>query len=211
MTRQQRQGLRALTGKDLRDPRNDGCVKLIAFDCMEDAVMSRPSRGRPSPRQVIAKLDSWHQEVDLRLQQLRMVAASPLASSANESARVQARELIEFFTGPVRKHNDDQERLVFPSLLAGSDGHVHRIVERLREEHAWIELQWLDIEAQLAALTQSEPIGDGRALVGASDEFALLMNDHMALERSTIELWANSGSSDHNRGTCQAARRELDL
>ena len=147
---------------------------------------SRPSSRRSSPTPVAKTLDDRHREIVLRLERLKVIAGLLLATPMKESTCVQVRDLIAFFAGPAREHNFHEERFVFPSLLAGSVATMHEIVERLREEHAWIELQWLDIEVQLSALTQGQSSADGQALVAAVDEFVLLMQDHMALEESTI-------------------------
>jgi hemerythrin-like domain-containing protein len=152
----------------------------------EDAVPSKPSNRRSMPTLVVESLDDTHRDVVLHLERLKVLAASLVATPASEATHAQARELIDFFTGPSRQHNYDEERFAFPSLLAGSDAATHRVIERLREEHAWIELQWLDIETQLAAFVEGAVPRDAQALRRAVDDFAMLMHQHMELEESTI-------------------------
>lgn len=97
--------------------------------------------------------------------------------------RVVAREVIAFFAGPSRERNEDEERHVFAILLQSEDAEVKRAAEFLCENHAWIELNWLDIEAPLAALARGESV-DHRALRSAADVFDALMRDHIALKES---------------------------
>ena len=149
-------------------------------------MQSKQSRHQRAQQQAVDSPDGIHREIVLHLERLKALAATLQTAAASDAVRTQARDLVAFFTGPSRNHNYEEERLVFPSLLAGSDAAVHRTVERLREEHAWIELQWLDIEVQLLTLAQGDVPGDLQNLNGAVDDFARLLHVHMALEESAI-------------------------
>jgi hemerythrin-like domain-containing protein len=154
---------------------------------MENAVVSKPSNRRSSLTNVYESLDATHRAIVHHLERLKGLATLLVTTTpTNETARDQVREVIEFFSGASREHHYDEERFAFPKLLAGSDATVHRVVERLREDHAWIELQWLDIEAQLETSAEGMPPNEGQAFIAAVDDFALLMYDHMALEESTF-------------------------
>jgi hypothetical protein len=89
-------------------------------------------------------------------------------------------------SGPAREHNCDEERHVFPTLLACDDVEVKRAAEALCEDHAWIELCWLDIEPQLAAAAAGLSSYDLPALRSAAEALVTVMRDHMALEESLL-------------------------
>ena len=150
-------------------------------------MKSRSSNRRPVPANVYESLDETHREIVFHLERLKLLAISLPTAPAEEAAHDQVRQVIDFFAGASREHHYDEERFVFPPLLAGSDATVHRVIERLREDHAWIELQWLDIEAQLETAAEGAPLKDGPALIATVDEFVHLMHDHIALEDSTLQ------------------------
>jgi hemerythrin superfamily protein len=94
--------------------------------------------------------------------------------------------VIAFFSGPAREHNYDEERHVFPTLLAWDDEEVKRAAETLCEDHAWIELRWLDIEPQVASVAAGLSSYDLPALRAAVEALVTVMRNHMALEESLL-------------------------
>ncbi|MEX3855968.1 MULTISPECIES: hemerythrin domain-containing protein [Paraburkholderia] len=149
-------------------------------------MKSRPSNRQTMSMNVYESLDETHRAIVLHLERLKLLAQLLPTAPSNETVRGQVREVIDFFTGASREHHYDEEKFVFPPLLAGTDATVHKVIERLREDHAWIELQWLDIQAQLETSAEGASAKDGQDLIAAIDDFALLMHDHMALEESTL-------------------------
>jgi hemerythrin-like domain-containing protein len=128
-------------------------------------------------------LDVFHREI---LRQLARLVDLACATQPGASEPSQARELIAFFEGPAREHNDDEERHALATLLQCDDADVRRAAEILREDHAWIELHWLDIEPQLAAMAAEPSNVDHTALRSAAEVFASLMRDHITLAESLL-------------------------
>jgi iron-sulfur cluster repair protein YtfE (RIC family) len=133
-----------------------------------------------------AVLDASHRDALSHLNQLTDLVSRLQVSDLAEPLRRAARELIAFFSGPAREHNADEERHVFPTLQQCDDVEVKRAAECLREDHAWIELHWLDIETQLMAAAEGSTSFDHRILQTASEVFVALMRDHIALEESLL-------------------------
>lgn len=129
--------------------------------------------------------DICHREVLAHLEKLTSLV-SRLQADVEQEGRSQVRELAAFFTGPAREHNHDEERHVFPTLLQHEDEEVRRAAETLCEDHAWIELTWLDIEPQLAAVADGVSTFDPLALRSAVEVFDAVMRDHIALEESLL-------------------------
>ena len=129
--------------------------------------------------------DVGHRDILAHLDKLTALV-SVLEADPDQNTRSQARELFAFFTGPAREHNYDEERHVFPTLLQCAVEEVKRAVETVCEDHAWIELSWLEIEPQLAALIDGDLSLDGRALRSAVEVFDAVMRDHIALEEPLL-------------------------
>ena len=82
--------------------------------------------------------------------------------------------------------NCDEELHVFPTLLACDDAELRHTTEALGENHAWIELCWLDIEPQLALAAEGLSSYDLAALRAAMESFVTGMSEHMALDDSLL-------------------------
>lgn len=131
-------------------------------------------------------LDAGHREVLARLDELIALVAELNDPSAHADAQSRARHLIDFFSTTMRRHNQDEERHVFPSMLAAGEDALTQLVLNLREDHAWIELDWLEIEPYLASLLATRLAGRIGKLQAAVDAFAALWREHIALEEAML-------------------------
>ena len=127
-----------------------------------------------------------HRDIVDHLDELVSLVSGPQVVAPNEASRAQARNIVEFFSGPAREHNYDEERYVFPVLRACDDAEVKRAAETLCEDHAWIELYWLEIEPQLAAIEAGILVADAAELRAATEFFAGMTRNHMRLEESLL-------------------------
>ena len=127
-----------------------------------------------------------HRDTLVHLDKLMALVSQLGLAVSNGKVRRQAREVVAFFSGPAREHNYDEERHVFPKLLACDDVEVKQAAESLCEDHAWIEFCWLDIEPHLAAAAAGLSSYDLPALRAAAEAFSTVMRDHMALEESLL-------------------------
>ena len=142
--------------------------------------------GKPEVPEFLNVLQEGHREILDHLDKLLMLAAEAPSAKPTDESRAQAREIIAFFSGPAREHNYDEERHVFPVLRTCEDGEVRRVAERLCEEHGWIELYWLEIEPQLAAIAAGMALDDAGDLRAGADLFAATTRDHVRLEESLL-------------------------
>jgi iron-sulfur cluster repair protein YtfE (RIC family) len=149
-------------------------VKTIALDQMAQAEMMRV-------------LTETHREIEEHLARITALAGGLSRQPADEAVQRQLSELLAFFAGPLRRHDIEEERHLFPALLRDGDPELHRRVERLREDHAWIELRWLDIEPQLAAVAKGGVADDLSGLQDAVHDFVDVTRDHMAVEESLLD------------------------
>jgi iron-sulfur cluster repair protein YtfE (RIC family) len=149
-------------------------------------MKAKSHTAKSSPGDFVDALDGCHRDILVHLDKLVALVSELQLDGPNDAVRTQARELIAFFSGPAREHNYDEERHVFPALVACDDVEVKRAAETLSEDHAWIEFCWLDIEPQLAVVAAGLSSYDVPALRSAVDAFVKVTRDHMALEESLL-------------------------
>jgi hemerythrin-like domain-containing protein len=104
----------------------------------------------------------------------------------DETARASASEILEFFAGPGRQHHAEEEKHVFPALLASSDVELVQHVRRLQQDHGWIEEDWRELAPQIEAIAGGYNWYDLAMLRLALPVFTTLYHDHIALEESLI-------------------------
>lgn len=147
---------------------------------------SRPGR-RAAPVMIpFAALDETHRRVLDELQRLETLIARLADHGVDAEAREMAGQIMLFFSTHARRHHADEERLVFPGLLASADEAMQRHVMRLQQDHGWLEEDWLELAPQLEAVAQGYNWYDLDMLRQALPVFAALYQDHIALEESLV-------------------------
>jgi len=155
-------------------------------------------------------LDLCHREILFSLGKLSALVARLATFGPDDEARAMAQEIEAFFSTTVRQHHDDEERHVFPRMIAAGDPEIVRAVVKLQTDHDWLEEDWMELAPHLATLAAGRPSYDLEALRSASAAFTALLHDHIALEESCIypELKARLGASERSEmGREMAARR----
>ena len=131
-------------------------------------------------------LDACHVQTVLALGKLAALVSRLRDHGADPDARELAREVGRFFSATSRQHHEDEERHVFPRLLAGEDAEIVQAVLRLQQDHAWLEEDWLELAPQVDAVACGQNWFDVDILREGVEVFAALSLDHMALEESFI-------------------------
>ena len=131
-------------------------------------------------------IDDAHRDILARLDELAALMERLDAGTPVSDVRDQASSLIAFFSGPARDHNYEEELYVFPRLLASADVELKRAAEDLCEDHARIELCWLEIEPQLGLLAGGGCARDLSALREAVETLVDVTREHVALEEALI-------------------------
>jgi len=131
-------------------------------------------------------LDACHRQIHSHLASLTALVRQLDASDADEASREQARTIEAFFSGSSRQHHADEERDVFPPLLASPDEALVRAVRSLQQDHGWIEENWLELSPQLRAIADGHGGFDWAEFAHAAEVFLTLCEEHIALEESLI-------------------------
>jgi hemerythrin-like domain-containing protein len=131
-------------------------------------------------------LDACHRETLRMLSRLADVVADLDERDPDQDARATAAEVIRFFSTTARQHHEDEERHIFPALLAGGDPDVVQAVLRLQQDHHWMDVDWMELAPLVAAVAAGQDGYDLAALREGIEIFTGLTQDHIALEESYI-------------------------
>ena len=129
-------------------------------------------------------LDKTHQEIQQHIRQLHQLVDAIESDGLNQTNREKARRVLNYFNGEARQHHLDEEKHIFPALLASQDADVVQATEHLVQDHGWLEENWLQIAPSLEAAANGNLWFDPVELRHALDVFEALYLDHILLEES---------------------------
>jgi hemerythrin-like domain-containing protein len=157
-------------------------------------------------------LDSCHVDMRQNLVLLRALAQAIDEDGLTDDVRASARHLRDWFNDTARQHHMDEEKHVFPDLLAAADAGLTQQVQRLVQDHGWLEEDWLEIEPSLSAAADGYSWFDPAVLRHAVGVFEQLYLDHMTLEETLAYPEARqriSADAAQAMGVEMARRRAL--
>jgi hemerythrin-like domain-containing protein len=153
---------------------------------MSTTSRSRPERPAAPPLPEFEALDRAHLAALVMLQDFERLLLRLDNEGADEVAADSAKAIMAFFNGPGAQHHADEEKHVFPMLLAGPDASLVQHVRRLQQDHGWIEEDWRELKPQVEAIAAGYNWYDLPMLRAALPIFTALYQDHIALEESLI-------------------------
>jgi len=131
-------------------------------------------------------LDSCHREVLKTLDELARLIDHLEDKGVDGEAQTLAADIVKFFNENGRQHHLDEERMIFPGLLVSADAELVQHVQRLQQDHGWLEEDWLELEPQLEAISKGYSWYQLDGLRAALPVFKALYLDHIDLEESLI-------------------------
>ena len=129
-------------------------------------------------------LDSTHKDIQVQVRQLHLLVDAIESNGLNPANRALARQVLDYFNHEARQHHLDEEKNIFPALLASQDAEIVKATEHLIQDHGWLEENWLQIEPSLEAATGGNLWFDPAELRHALEVFEALYLDHILLEES---------------------------
>ena len=90
-------------------------------------------------------LDICHRQTVLAIGKLAAHITRLSIHGPDDAARSLAAEILHHFVATARQHHEDEERHVFPRLVASGDAELVQNVLRLQEDHDWLEEDWMEI------------------------------------------------------------------
>jgi hemerythrin-like domain-containing protein len=131
-------------------------------------------------------LDACHRQTLETLRLLDTLAARLTRSAPDAQTRAMAADVINFFSTVARQHHEDEERHIFPPLLAQGDADIVQAVSRLQQDHHWLDVDWRELAPQLDAVAAGQAWYDLDAMREGIEIFVGLSHDHIELEESLI-------------------------
>ena len=131
-------------------------------------------------------LDECHRQIQEHLADLQALMRQIETDGVNEHTRAKAGAIEAFFSGTSREHHLEEERTVFPPLLASDNAALVSAVRTLQQDHGWIEENWLEMAPRLRALASGTDWLDETEFLNYAQVFVDLLNGHIALEETLI-------------------------
>lgn len=134
-------------------------------------------------------LTACHERVERMLDLLSRLQAHLTAQGCDEQARSAAADVLRYFDLAAPQHHLDEERLVFPAVLALQAQPLCQLVERLQREHREMERLWALVRQTLERLTRADaqswtPLSDADKAAMAA--FAAIYQDHIRDEEGLV-------------------------
>jgi hemerythrin-like domain-containing protein len=146
----------------------------------------RPTRPAVPALPTFETLDRTHAQVLQVLTQFDRLLQHLDDNGADAVAKASAQEIHAFFAGGARQHHVDEEQFVFPALLNSGDAELVQHIQRLQQDHGWLEEDWLELAPQIESIAQGYNWYDLAMLRSALPIFTALYHEHIALEESLI-------------------------
>jgi len=134
-----------------------------------------PAAGYEAPFQM---LSACHERVQRTLTLLQRLHQHVAQHGGDEQAVQAARDVLRYFEQAAPQHHLDEERHVFPRVLALGDATLTQVVHRLQRDHLEMESTWSRVRAELQQLMDQGP------LLSAS-----WVNDTQALFQHFVSLY----------------------
>jgi hemerythrin-like domain-containing protein len=135
---------------------------------------------------IFEALDECHRQTMAQLAALAEMASRMAETGLDAQVAEQAAAIEAFFSGVSRQHHADEEKTVFPPLLESADVDLVEAVQRLQQDHGWIEENWIELAPQLRAIASGYHWVDAAELGHAVQVFVDLCEGHIALEETLI-------------------------
>lgn len=145
-----------------------------------------PAAGFEAPFEM---LGACHERVERMLGLLAKLQQHVLLRGWDESVASAARDVMRYFDQAAPLHHEDEERHVFPPLLAGNDAALRLIVQSLQQDHRDMEAAWAAAREVLASVAQAPPPGWAHFSPGETatlTDFTRLYNRHLREEDGLV-------------------------
>jgi hemerythrin-like domain-containing protein len=133
----------------------------------------------------LAVLDACHRKTLAMLEDLSMLVVQLERRRPDASMSARAAKIAAYFSTTAREHHEDEERHVFPALVALGKPDIVRAVLQLQQDHDWLEEDWFDLAPQVQALAAGRPV-DIDAMRESVAMLTTLYHDHIGLEESCL-------------------------
>ena len=162
-----------------------------------------PAVGFDTP---FALLHACHERVQRTLALQHKLVGYLHQHTCDEQARQAARDVLRYFDIAAPLHHEDEERHVFPPLLAQGDAATVARVQQLQREHLRMAADWQRARLPLQALAQGQQDAFSQDDEAALARFASHYAAHLRSEEDVVYPAAQAVLSD---STLRAMGQEM--
>jgi len=177
-----------------------------AMATTNDLLHNAPAVGFEQPFEM---LEACHERVRRSLDLLERLIVHVDRHGHDTQSRSAARDVLRYFDLAAPHHHEDEERHVFPRLLASGDAALVQAVQRLRADHERMSQIWSALRPQLAAWAEEGATTPADAPMRAQAEaFQALYAAHLPVEEGLVFPAARSHC---DAAAIDAMGREMQL
>jgi hemerythrin-like domain-containing protein len=180
-------------------------------------AMTTPLPLHPSPGasfdEPFEMLAACHERVERMLRLMERLAGHLRDQGCDRNARQAAQDVMRYFDLAGPAHHEDEERHVFPPLLARGSPDMQAVVRRLQRDHHAMAHEWAAVRADLCRVAHGSWT---RARAGEEAQrwqaFAALYRSHVEVEESQVYPAAQAlldGEAQQAMGREMAQRRSV--
>ncbi|TCP08808.1 hemerythrin domain-containing protein [Caldimonas thermodepolymerans] len=144
---------------------------------------SSPAASFDQPFEMLA---ACHDRVRRSLRRLTLLVPHLQAHGNDAPARQAAADVLRYFDLAAPHHHEDEERHVFPPLLACGPAAVQAAVRQLQQEHREMARAWAALRPGLQRLADGEADTLDEADAGRIQRFVALYEAHLRLEDEQV-------------------------
>jgi hemerythrin-like domain-containing protein len=133
-----------------------------------------------------AMLDACHQQIHLHLGELAALARQIETTGVDAKVREQADTVEAFFSSTSHEHHAQEEKNVFPHLLASADAALAAKVRTLQQDHRWMEEYWIELAPRLRSIAAGDDQFDATQFQQSVIVFLALSQSHIEMEEKVI-------------------------
>jgi hemerythrin-like domain-containing protein len=144
------------------------------------SLHASPAAGFDEPFEMLL---ACHERVQRMLRLLLRLADHLGTHGADEQARQAARDVMRYFDQAGPAHHEDEERHLFPLLLAQGGEAAAAVVQRLQHDHHSMTVQWRAVRADLAEIEAGRwPPAEPATVLPRWQAYAALYAGHIDAE-----------------------------
>lgn len=137
-----------------------------------------------------AMLSGCHERVERTLRLLARLVEHVAAKGSDAQAQSAANDVLRYFDIAAPLHHEDEERHVFPPLIAQGDASVVAHVRRMQADHQQMSGAWATLRPLLEGVAMGQAVDP--SLAGRATAFSALYDSHIATEESFLYPKAES-------------------
>ena len=146
----------------------------------------RPTPTTAPPGATALPASDAHPQVRYWLGQLDELVEHMDATGWDGWARGRARDLIDFFAGLLPRMRREEEEQLFPLVAGRGDAAIDAKVERLLQDHGWLDENWAELVSELRPIAEGFGSTDVALLRHAAEVFAALWHEHLELVERVV-------------------------